>query len=191
MSATIMTPFQIATSLKKHFPRRFLAELTKLGDLTGVWRLLDDTQSPTREDHGPNECLTTSPAPVSWKTLHKLCRTPQKCPHKWLSARETLVNSSVSWKDFVFARMRLTWTRNHLFFHRHPETSREVVEETLLILQESLFYSLPRIGRCRTKVDVLRSWSRSRGLIRPSAIGKINSPFSLGDITSFALSLFE
>ena len=50
----------------------------------------------------------------------------------------------------------------------------------------------PRIGRCRIKVDVLRSWSPPpRGLIRPSAIGKINSLFSLGNITSFALSLFE
>ena len=31
----------------------------------------------------------------------------------------------------------LTWTRSHLSLHRHPETSREVVEETLLILQEN------------------------------------------------------
>ena len=48
----------------------------------------------------------------------------------------------------------------------------------------------PWIGRCRTKVDVLRSWSPPGVLIRPSAIGKINSP-SLGNVTSFALSLFE
>ena len=48
----------------------------------------------------------------------------------------------------------------------------------------------PWIGRCRTKVDVLRSWSPPRVLIRPSVIGKINSPLSLGNITSFALSLF-
>ena len=48
----------------------------------------------------------------------------------------------------------------------------------------------PWIGRCRTKVDVLRSWSLPGFLIRPSAIGKINSP-SLGNITSFALSLFD
>ena len=48
----------------------------------------------------------------------------------------------------------------------------------------------PWIGRGRIKVDVLSSWSPPRGLIHPSAIGKINSP-SLGNITSFALSLFE
>ena len=31
----------------------------------------------------------------------------------------------------------VTWTRNHLSLHRHPEMSLEVVEETLLILQEN------------------------------------------------------
>ena len=36
----------------------------------------------------------------------------------------------------------LTWTRSHLSLHRHPEMSREGVEETLLILQESQYYSL-------------------------------------------------
>ena len=30
-----------------------------------------------------------------------------------------------------------TWTRNRLPLHRHPEMSHDVVEETLLILQES------------------------------------------------------
>ena len=64
------------------------------------------------------------------------------------------------------------------------------MEETLLILQESQYYSSPLIGRCRTKVDVLKSWSPPGVLIRPPAIGKVNYP-SLGNITSFALSLFE
>ena len=32
----------------------------------------------------------------------------------------------------------LTWTKNHLSLHRHPEVSLEVVEETPLILQENL-----------------------------------------------------
>ena len=36
----------------------------------------------------------------------------------------------------------LTWTKSHLSLHRHPETSLEVVEETLLILQESQYCSL-------------------------------------------------
>ena len=48
----------------------------------------------------------------------------------------------------------------------------------------------PRIGRSRIKVDVLSSWSFPGSMIRPSAIGKINCP-CLGNITSFALSLFE
>ena len=47
----------------------------------------------------------------------------------------------------------------------------------------------PRIGRSRIKVGVLSSWSLPESVIRPSANGKINSPFSLGNITSFALSL--
>ena len=85
----------------------------------------------------------------------------------------------------------LTWTRHRLSLHRHPDVSHEVVEKTLLILQESQILLPRRIGRCRIKVDVLRSWSRPTVLIRPSAIGKINSPFSLWNITSFALSLFE
>ena len=33
-------------------------------------------------------------------------------------------------------------TKNHLSLHWHPEMSREVVEETRLILQESQYYSL-------------------------------------------------
>ena len=35
----------------------------------------------------------------------------------------------------------------------------------------------PWNGRCRTKVDVLRSWSPPRVLTRPSAIAKINLSF--------------
>ena len=31
----------------------------------------------------------------------------------------------------------MTWTKSHQLRHRHPETSRKVVEETLLILQEN------------------------------------------------------
>ena len=46
----------------------------------------------------------------------------------------------------------LTWTRNHLLLHRHPEVSLEVVEETLLILQESQYYSLLEL------VDAVSRW---------------------------------
>ena len=46
----------------------------------------------------------------------------------------------------------LTWTRSHLALHWHPETSREVVEETLLILQESQYYSLLEL------VDAVPRW---------------------------------
>ena len=44
-------------------------------------------------------------------------------------------------------RSFLTRTKNHLSLHPHPEMSREVVEETLLILQESQYYSLLDLGR--------------------------------------------
>ena len=74
--------------------------------------------------------------------------------------------------------------------HPHPEMSHEVVTETLMILQESQYYSLLEL------VDAVPRWSSQfrsppESVIRPSAIGKINSPFSSGNITSFALSLFE
>ena len=67
--------------------------------------------------------------------------------------------------------------------------SLKVVEETLLILQESQYYSLLGL------VDAVPRWMFSspdllQVLIRPPAIGKINFLFSLGNITSFALSLF-
>ena len=45
-----------------------------------------------------------------------------------------------------------TWTRSHLSLHRHPEMSLEVVEETLLILQESQYYSLLEV------VDAVPRW---------------------------------
>ena len=47
----------------------------------------------------------------------------------------------------------LTWTKSHLSLHRHPEMSLEVVEEkTLLILQESQYYSFLEL------VDALPRW---------------------------------
>ena len=52
-------------------------------------------------------------------------------------------------------------------------------------------WSSPRLGWCRTKEDVLSSWSPPTNFIRLSASGNMNSPFSLGNITSFALSLFR
>ena len=85
----------------------------------------------------------------------------------------------------------VSWTNSDLSLHRHPEVSLEVMEEeTLLILQENLVDLLLELG-----VPVSR-WVFSVPdlppvLIRPSAIGKMNSPSSLGNITSFALSLFE
>ena len=42
--------------------------------------------------------------------------------------------------------------QNHLSLHRHPEMSLEVVEETLLILQESQYYSLLEL------VDAVPRW---------------------------------
>ena len=46
----------------------------------------------------------------------------------------------------------LTWTKSHLSLHRHPEVSLEVVEETLLILQENQDYSLLEL------VDAVPRW---------------------------------
>ena len=45
-----------------------------------------------------------------------------------------------------------TSTRSRLSLHRHPEMSREVVEETLLILQETQYYSLFEL------VDAVPRW---------------------------------
>ena len=63
--------------------------------------------------------------------------------------------------------------------------------ETLLILQENLSGLLLELGGpvswwMFSVPDLLQ-----QSVIRPSAIGKIISPFCLGNITSFALSLFE
>ena len=75
-------------------------------------------------------------------------------------------------------------------FTRATGSECEVVEETLLILQESQCDYLLEL------VEAVPRWMFSvpdllqRFLIRPSAIEKINSP-CLGNITSFALSLFE
>ena len=68
-------------------------------------------------------------------------------------------------------------TRCHLSLHRQPEVSHEVVEETLLILQD---WSRPYQGGCS---QFLIS---SEVLIRASAIGNINSP-SLGNYASVVL----
>ena len=46
----------------------------------------------------------------------------------------------------------LTWTKNHLSLHRHPEMSLEVVEETPLIIQENPFDLLLEL------VDAVPKW---------------------------------
>ena len=66
----------------------------------------------------------------------------------------------------------LTWTRNHLSLHRHPELSHEVVKKTLLILQKNLRDLLLELGS-RITVGVLCSWSLPESLIRSFAAGKI------------------
>ena len=68
--------------------------------------------------------------------------------------------------------------------------TREVLEETLLILQESQRDPLLELVAAVSRVDVLSSSSPPRVFSRPSAIGKINSP-CLRNITSFALSLIS
>ena len=79
----------------------------------------------------------------------------------------------------------------HLSLHGHPEVSLEVVEETLLILQESQYYSLLEL------VAAVSRWMFSvpgllqRILFVHLRLEKIKFPFSLGNLTSFALSLSE
>ena len=65
-------------------------------------------------------------------------------------------------------RLRFNVTRNRKLLHRHPEVSREVVEETLLlILQES---------QCDPLLDLVSAvsrWMFSGVLIRPFVVGKV------------------
>ena len=74
-----------------------------------------------------------------------------------------------------------------VYRHRQLEVSHEVVEETLLILQECQRDPLLELG------DPVSRWMFSvpdllqQILIRPSATGKMNFQFSLGNMTSFAL----
>ena len=83
----------------------------------------------------------------------------------------------------------LTWTKNHLSLHRHPEMSREVVEETLLILQEGQYYSLLEL------VDAVPRWMFSgpdhfQGFWFVHL--RLENKFSLfGSITSFAYWVFS
>ena len=84
----------------------------------------------------------------------------------------------------------LTWTKNHSSLHRHPEMSHEVVKETLLTLQENLRDLLLEldvpVSRWVFSVpDFLQEvWFVHLRL-------EIKFPHSLGNITSFALSLVE
>ena len=83
----------------------------------------------------------------------------------------------------------LKWTKSRSSVHRQPETNLEVVEETLLILQESQYYFLLEL------VDTVPRWMFSspdllKGFDSSICDWKTNSP-CLGNITSFALSLFE
>ena len=81
----------------------------------------------------------------------------------------------------------LTWTRIHFLLHQHPDMSLEVVEETLLILQVSQYYSLLKLVDAVPRWMFSGSWSPPRVLIRPSAIGKINSPFFFGKYHFFRI----
>ena len=75
-------------------------------------------------------------------------------------------------------------------FTRHPEMSREVVEETLLILQESQRDPLLEMVAAVLRWMFSVPFSPSRGFHSSICDWKNNSP-CLGNITSFALSLLE
>ena len=74
----------------------------------------------------------------------------------------------------------LTWTKNHVlkWWKRHFCFSKKIS------LTFSSNWVFPYQSGC------LSSWSLPEKLIRPSATGKIKFLFSVGNITSFALSLF-
>ena len=84
----------------------------------------------------------------------------------------------------------LKWTKNHFLLHRHPAMSLDMVlKKTRLFskkvnITHSLNWSMPYQGGCS---QVLIS---SKGFDSSTCVWKINSP-CLGNITSFALSLFE
>ena len=79
----------------------------------------------------------------------------------------------------------LTWTRSHLSLHRHPETSREVVEETLLILPKNQCDFLLEL------VDAVSRWMFS-GLEFDSSIFDWKNKFSffIGKYHLFRIASF-
>ena len=85
----------------------------------------------------------------------------------------------------------LTWTKNHLSLHRHPEMSHDVVEETLLILQENLREFLLELDVPGIKVDVLSSWSPPGSLIRPSGDWKNKISSFIGKYHLFRIESFR
>ena len=136
---------------------------------------LEVFSTPTRRNHGRMLIHPSLPA----------CATPND--YKGARTHAGSGPSRVRRRLFLACLIPLA-TKSHLSLHRHPQTSLEMVEETLLILQESQCDFLLEL------VDAVPRWMFSgpdllQGvLIRPSSIGKINSP-CLGNITSFALSL--
>ena len=107
---------------------------------------------------------------------------------EWFLSRRVKFDSGFN----VMAVYEVSWNGPKIIFvfHRHPEVSLEVVVvETLLILVENLFDLLLELvflhqGGCS---QFLIS---SNEFYQPSATGNMNFPFSLVNITSFALSLF-
>ena len=85
----------------------------------------------------------------------------------------------------------LTWTKNQKPLHKHPEMSRWVLVETFPILQKSHCYFFRElndaVSRWMFSVPDLLHWFWFVHL----RLEKTSFPFSQGNITSFALSLFE
>ena len=83
-----------------------------------------------------------------------------------------------------------TWTRSHLSLHRHPETSLEVVEETLLILQESQFCSLLELVDAVPRWLFSGAWSPPRGFDSSICDWKNKFSFFFGKYHLFRIESF-
>ena len=73
-----------------------------------------------------------------------------QCNREWFYSRRLKFDSGFNVMGGIWSF--LTWTKSHVSLLRHPGTNLEVVEETLLILQEIKYYFLLEL------VDAVPRW---------------------------------
>ena len=84
-----------------------------------------------------------------------------------------------------------TWTKSHLSLHRHPEVSLEVVEETLLILQENLREFLLELGGPVSRwVFSVPDFLQEVWFVH-LRLKKMNFPFSFGEYYFLCIESFR